>query len=100
MASDQWFQAAASYWLIRPPMMGRRRILPRDWLRDGCVRAWRAQVQRSMRPVPVVVQRVLGEDAAQVSLAEDQHSIGDLGSDGSARSVRRSSSRADTAAGS
>ena len=31
-----------------------------------------------MRPLPVVVQRILGEDAAQVSLAEDQHPIGDL----------------------
>jgi putative transposase len=25
---DQRFQAAASYWLIRPPRIGRRRILP------------------------------------------------------------------------
>ena len=28
-ASEQRFQAAASYWLIKPPRIGRRRILPR-----------------------------------------------------------------------
>jgi hypothetical protein len=27
-ACDQRFQAAASYWLMRPPRIGRRRILP------------------------------------------------------------------------
>jgi len=36
----------------------------------------------TMRPLPVVVPRVLGEDAAPVSLAEDQHLIGELGADG------------------
>ena len=35
-----------------------------------------------MRPLPVVVPRVLGEDAVQVPLTEDQHPIGDLGADG------------------
>ena len=35
-----------------------------------------------MWPPPVVVQRVLGKDAAQVSPAEDQHPVGDLGADG------------------
>src|SRR4029453_2698896 len=34
-----------------------------------------------MRPPCVVVQRVLGEDAVWVSLAEDQHPVGDLGAD-------------------
>ena len=34
MASDQRFQAAGSYWLIRPPRTGRRRILPLDRLGD------------------------------------------------------------------
>jgi hypothetical protein len=53
-----------------------------DRLGDRCLRAWRTQLQRAMRPLPVVVPRVLGEDAAQVSLAEDQHLIGDLGADG------------------
>src|SRR3954451_5363806 len=33
MMSDQRFQAAASYWLIRPPRIGRRRILP--WIGSG-----------------------------------------------------------------
>jgi hypothetical protein len=32
-----------------------------------------------MRPLPVVVERMLGADTAQVSLVEDQHSVGDLG---------------------
>jgi hypothetical protein len=35
-----------------------------------------------MRPPPVVVQRVLGEDPAQVSLAEDQYPVGHLGPQG------------------
>ena len=35
-------------------------------------------MQRSMRPLPVVVLRVLGKDVAQVSLAEDQHPVGEL----------------------
>jgi hypothetical protein len=39
------------------------------------------QLQRSMRPLPVVVRRVLGEDAAQVSFPEDQHSVGEFGTD-------------------
>jgi hypothetical protein len=39
-------------------------------------------MQRSMRPLLVVVPRILGEDAAQISLAEDQHSVSDLGADG------------------
>jgi hypothetical protein len=53
-----------------------------DRLGDRCLRAWRTQLQRSMRPLPVVVPRVLGKDATQVSLAEDQHPVGDLGADG------------------
>jgi hypothetical protein len=35
-----------------------------------------------MRPLSVVVHRVSGERPAQVSLAEDQRSVGDLGTDG------------------
>jgi hypothetical protein len=35
-----------------------------------------------MRPLQVVVPRVRGKDATQVSLAEDQHPVGDLGADG------------------
>jgi hypothetical protein len=35
-----------------------------------------------MRALPVVVQRILGKDAAQVLLAEDQHPVGDFGADG------------------
>jgi hypothetical protein len=48
----------------------------RRW--DRCVWAWRTEVQSSMRPLSVVVPRVLGKDAAQVPLAEDQHPVGDL----------------------
>jgi len=40
------------------------------------------QLQRSMRPLSVVVRRVLGEDAAQVSFPEDQHPVGEFGADG------------------
>ena len=53
-----------------------------DRLGDSCVRAWRMQLQGSMRPLPVVRQRVLGKDVAQVSSSEDQHPVGDLGADG------------------
>jgi len=52
-----------------------------NWLGYRCLRAWRAQLQRSMWPLLVVVQRVLVKDTAQVPLAEDQHPIGDLGAD-------------------
>jgi hypothetical protein len=43
---------------------------------------WRAQLQRSMRPMPVVVRGISGKHAAQVSFPEDQHPVDDLGSDG------------------
>jgi hypothetical protein len=35
-----------------------------------------------MRPLSVVVHRILGKHAAQVSLPEDQHPIGHFGADG------------------
>ena len=54
MASDQRFQAAASYSLISPPRIGRRRILPWTGSGTGDVRARRTQLQRPMRPPPVV----------------------------------------------
>ena len=34
-----------------------------------------------MRPLPVVMHRIPDEHTAQVSLAEDQHPVGDLGAD-------------------
>jgi hypothetical protein len=40
------------------------------------------QLQRSMRPLPVVMRRVLGQDAAQMSFPEDQHPVGEFGTDG------------------
>jgi hypothetical protein len=48
--------------------------------------------QRARGPPRVVVRRVLSERPAEVSLAEDQHAVGEFGSDGSTRSVRRRSS--------
>jgi hypothetical protein len=63
-----------------------------DPLGDRRFRAWRMQLQCSMWPLPVLVHRILGEHAAQVPYAEDQHpSVPRLG--GSTRGVRRSSSR-------
>ena len=41
-----------------------------------------------MRPLPVVMRRVLGEDAVQVPLAEDRHPIGYLGADGQHEAFR------------
>jgi hypothetical protein len=40
---------------------------------------------RLVRPQHVVVHRVLGEHPAEVSLAEDQHSVGEFGGMVSAR---------------
>jgi hypothetical protein len=74
-AADQRFQAANSYWLIKPPRIGRRRILVWTRLGDGRFRTWRAQLQRSMRPTRVVVRSVGREHPAKVLLPEDQHSV-------------------------
>ena len=52
-----------------------------DRLGDGRFRTWRPQLQRSMRPLRVVVHRY-GQAPAEVSFPEDQHPVGDLGSDG------------------
>ena len=82
MASDQRFQAAASYSFIRPPRMGRRRILPQTGSGTGASgRGGRSCSARCGR-LSVVVRRVSGEHPAQVSLAEDQHPVGELGADG------------------
>ena len=52
-----------------------------------------------MRPLPVVMHRIPGEHTAQVSLAEDQHPVGDLGADGQheafGEAVRAGTSRRD-----
>src|SRR5687767_363441 len=77
MLSDRWFQAAVSYSLMSPPRIGRRRILPST----GYGERGGAQPQRPMRPPGVVVGGVHGKHLAQVPLAEDQHPVGDLGSD-------------------
>jgi hypothetical protein len=50
-----------------------------DRLGDGRFRTWRAQLQRSMRSLCVVVHRIPGKHAAQMSFPEDQHSVGEFG---------------------
>jgi hypothetical protein len=44
--------------------------------------AWRLKSQRSVWPPSVVAGAVLGEDPPEVSLAEDQHAVGEFGSGG------------------
>src|SRR4051812_17697081 len=44
-------------------------------------------LQRSMRPLAVVVGAVSGEDGPQMSLAEDQDAVGELGSGGQDNSL-------------
>jgi len=41
-----------------------------------------------MRPLGVVVRGVLGQHPAEAPLAEDQHPVGDLGSDGQHKTLR------------
>jgi hypothetical protein len=73
-ASDQWFQAADSYSLSKPPRTGRRRIRPwAGWGRGG-PRTWWA-LQRSVWPLRVVMRSVCGQHPAEVPLPEDQHAV-------------------------
>jgi hypothetical protein len=53
-----------------------------DRLGDRRFRPWRTQLQRSMRPLRVVVHRVSGKHPAEVSLSEDQHAVGEFGPNG------------------
>jgi hypothetical protein len=73
------FQAADSYWLIKPPRTGRRQILPWTGSGTGASERGGRSMQRSMRPLCVVVHRIPGKHAAQVSFPEDQHSVGEFG---------------------
>jgi hypothetical protein len=52
-----------------------------DGLRNGPFVAWRAQLQRAMRPPRVVLPGVLRKHSMEVPLTEDQHPIGQFGSD-------------------
>jgi hypothetical protein len=52
------------------------------WLGDGHSRTWWAQLEGAMRSLRVVVGGVLGQHAAEVSLAEDQHAVGEFGANG------------------
>ena len=45
---------------------------------DGIVGPGRVQLTAAVVPPSVVVLGILGQDAAQVSLADDQHPVGDL----------------------
>ena len=42
----------------------------------------RVELAAAVRPLPVVMPGVLGQDAAQVAFTEDQHAVGDLGPGG------------------
>jgi hypothetical protein len=46
------------------------------------LRAWWAELQRSMWPPCVVVRSVGREGPAEVSFSEDQHAVGEFGADG------------------
>ena len=65
----------------------------------GMTGAWWATLQRSMWPTAVVVGGVPGKDVAQVSFAEDQDAVGELGSNGQdeafGEAVRSRTSRRD-----
>ena len=50
-------------------------------------RARWTQLQRSMRSPRVVVRGIHGKRPAEMSLAEDQHAVGDLGADGQHESL-------------
>jgi hypothetical protein len=45
-------------------------------------RAWRTQLQRSVRPLCGVMRGVRGKHLAKVPLAEDQHAVGEFGANG------------------
>jgi hypothetical protein len=78
--AEQQFHAARSYSLIKPPRTGRHLI--RSWLRfaTGVGWLWRAKFAGAVRP-STVVPDVLREHHMQVPLAEDQHAVGEFGSD-------------------
>jgi len=63
-------------------------------VRDGVGGPWRAKVAGTMGSSTVVMANIFGEYDKQVSLAEDQHAVGEFGPQGA--HVRRSSSPAGT----
>src|SRR3954447_9204872 len=80
--SDQRFQTAGSYSLMSPPRTGRRRILPWAGWGTGSPGRGGRQLEGAMRSLRVVVGDVVGQHAAEVSLAEDQHAVGEFGANG------------------
>ena len=50
----------------------------------------RVELAAAMGPSSVVVGRILGQDRLQMSLAEDQHPVGDLGPGGEYEPFRKS----------
>jgi hypothetical protein len=51
-------------------------------VRDGVGRPWWAKVAGAVGSSTVVVANVVGEYDTQVALAEDQHAVGEFGSEG------------------
>jgi len=50
---------------------------------NGVLGSWWAELLAAVRPVRVVVADIFVEEQSRVSLAEDQHPVGELGCDGS-----------------
>ena len=79
-------QAACAYSLIRPPRTGFRRIRPASMSVSRAVSVTfaggDALGDALVRPGVVVVRLVLGQDGAQVRLAEDQHAVQELATQG------------------
>ena len=77
-------------------------------VRDRVIGPGRAELAAAMRSPSVVMALVLGQDRPQMSFAEDQHPVGDLGPDGEhepfricvcARATGRDLHRLDTGTG-
>jgi hypothetical protein len=79
--AEQQLYAARSYSLIKPPSIGRRLI--RSWLSSatGWVGCGGRRSRERYGSSPVVVPDVCREYPTQVPLTEDQHAVGEFGSD-------------------
>jgi hypothetical protein len=51
-------------------------------VRHGVIRLWWAKFAGTVRSSTVVVENLLREHHPQVSLTEDQHTVGEFGSEG------------------
>ena len=75
---DLGFYEARSYSLMRPPTPGCRLTCFLGEVGDGVVGPGRVELAATVRSSSVVVGLVVGQDRSQMSLAEDQHPVGDL----------------------